>query len=85
MEMHRLKKIIFLRTCKMVVINAQKYKNARVLIITVGNRELFWVNMNDVQEGLGVKNISDFKSMVFLRLQILQKSKLENTKELRRN
>ena len=43
--------------------------------------------MNNVQEGLGVKNYSDLvrkKYKVFLRLKILQKSKSENTKELKK-
>ena len=44
---------------KMVVITIQKYTDAEVHTITVGNRELFWVRMIDVQKELGIKNISD--------------------------
>ena len=44
---------------KMVVITAQKYADAKVHTISVGNRELFWVRMIDVQNKLGIKNISD--------------------------
>ena len=43
---------------KMVVITIQKCTNAEVDTITVGNRELFWVRMIDVQKELGIKNIS---------------------------
>ena len=43
----------------MVVITIQKYTDAEVHTITVGNRELFWVRMIDVQKELGIKNISD--------------------------
>ena len=43
----------------MVDISVKKYSDARVCTITVNNRELFWVRMYDVQEVLGVKNMSD--------------------------
>ena len=43
----------------MVVITVQGYTNARVHTIIVGNRELYWVEMIDVQNGLGIKSISD--------------------------
>ena len=43
----------------MVNIGAEKYTDAKVYAITVGNRELFWVRMCDVQVGLGVQNMSD--------------------------
>ena len=42
----------------MVVIIAEAYKNAQVHTITVGEK-LFWVKMKDVQDGSGIKNISD--------------------------
>ena len=44
---------------KMVVVTVQKYTDGEVHTITVGNRELFWVKMIDVQNKLGIKNISD--------------------------
>ena len=40
----------------MVVITVQNYTNAEVHVIKVGNRELFWVKMIDVQDCRGVKN-----------------------------
>ena len=43
----------------MVVITVKSYKNAEVHTITVKNKELFWVKMIDVQNGLGIKNMSD--------------------------
>ena len=58
--MHRLnKKMFFSSMYKMVVIIVQKYTDAEVHTITVGNRELFWVRIIDVQNGLGIQNISD--------------------------
>ena len=43
----------------MVVITVQNYTDAKVHTITVGNRELFWPKIIDVQKVLGIKNISD--------------------------
>ena len=43
----------------MVVITAEAYKNAGVDIITIKNKELFWVKTSDVQNGLGLKNVPD--------------------------
>ena len=43
----------------MVVITVENYSSARVHTITVKNKELFWVKMIDVQNGLSVKSISD--------------------------
>ena len=43
----------------MVVITVQNYTDAKVHTITVRNRELFWVKTIDVQNGLGIKNISE--------------------------
>ena len=42
----------------MVAITIQAYAKAGVHTIKVGNRELFWVKMINVQKGLGLKNIS---------------------------
>ena len=57
--MYRLEKITsFCVYYKMDVITAEAYKNAGVHIIIVENEELFWVKMNDVQNGLGVRRIS---------------------------
>ena len=39
----------------MVFITVQKYTDAKVHTITVGNRELFWVGMIDVQNKLSIK------------------------------
>ena len=41
----------------MVDISVENYQNAQVYTITVGNRELFWVRMIDVQNVLCIKNI----------------------------
>ena len=44
---------------KMFDISFEKYIDAKLCTITVGNKELFWVRMHDVQERLGVKYMSD--------------------------
>ena len=43
----------------MVDISVDKYTNAKVYIIRVSNKKLFWVRIYDVQEGIGAKNMSD--------------------------
>ena len=43
----------------MVVITIENCTNAKVHTITVGNRKLFWTKMIDIENGLGLKNISD--------------------------
>ena len=51
-KMSRYKKVIFHFTClKMVVITVEAYKNAEVDIMTVKNKELFWLKTSDVQNG----------------------------------
>ena len=51
-KMSRYKKVIFHFTClKMVVITVEPYKNAGVDIMTVRNKELFWLKTSDVQNG----------------------------------
>ena len=46
----------------MVDINVEKYVNAKVCTLRVGNKQLFWVRMHHVLEGMGVKNMSDLVS-----------------------
>ena len=43
----------------MADISVEKYTHAKVCTIQVSNKKLFWVRMCDVQEGIGVKNVSD--------------------------
>ena len=43
----------------MAVITIEKCKNAKVKTVGVGNEELFWIRMIDIQNGLGFKNMSD--------------------------
>ena len=56
----------------MAVITVQAYAKAGVHTIKVGNRELFWVKMIDVQKGLGLKNISH---LVRKQMQGMHKTK----------
>ena len=51
MKIHRLKKIFFYFV--------QNCTDEEVHTLKVGNSELFWAKMIDVQNGLGAKNISD--------------------------
>ena len=39
----------------MVVTTVEAYQNARVHTITVKNKNIFWVKIVDVQNGLGLK------------------------------
>ena len=62
--------------------------DAKVHTIPVGNRELFWIKMIDVQYGLGIKNISNLVRKNIqgrYETKILQKSKSENTKGMKKN
>ena len=43
----------------MISITADNYIDGGVHTIAVKNKELFWVRMIDVQNGLGLKNIND--------------------------
>ena len=43
----------------MVVITVEADHNARVHTITVKNKDFFWVKVKDVEDRLGIKNISD--------------------------
>ena len=64
----------------MVVITGQTYAKAGAHTIKLGNRELFWVNMIDVQKGLGLKNISH---LVRKQIQDMHETKYP-TKEQKR-
>ena len=44
---------------KIVVITVQNYVDAEFHTTTLRNRELFWVKVIDIQNGRGIKNISD--------------------------
>ena len=61
----------------MVFITADNYPHAGVHTITVKNKELFWVKLIDVQNGLGLKSISEL-----LRKEMYAIFEIENiTKE----
>ena len=73
----------------MVDISIEKYTHKST--IKVNNKKLFWVRMCDVQEEIGVKNMSDIVRKVIwgiFRTKIQQKIKSENIrreKELNHN
>ena len=43
----------------MYLISAEEFKNANVKFLTIKATSETWVNMKDVESGMGVKNISD--------------------------
>ena len=44
---------------KMYLISVDWYKNANVEFLTIATTSEIWVNIKDVESGMGVKNISD--------------------------
>ena len=73
----------------MVDISVEKYANVKVSAMKIDNKKLFWVKMNDVQNGLGVRNMSDLVRKeiwgIFETTKILQKIKSKNTKDVKKN
>ena len=65
----------------MVVLTVKKYTDAEVHTITVGNRELFLVKMIDVQNELGIKDISD---LVRINIQGIFETKNLTKKQIRK-
>ena len=82
MKAHKFVKIIIFSCVyyKIVFITTDNYADAGVHTITVKNRELFWLKMIHVQNGLELKNISDL-----LRKEIYGIFEIKNiTKEQKR-
>ena len=46
---------LFLLSLRKVLITVENFQNTRVHTITVKNKDLFWVKIVDVQNGLGLK------------------------------
>ena len=65
----------------MVVLTVKKYTDAEVHTITVGNRELFLVKMIDVQNKLGIKDISH---LVRINIQGIFETKNLTKKQIRK-
>ena len=71
---------------KMYLISAEGYKNAGVHILRVRKTGKIWASMKNVQDVLGVKNMSDviLKEIYGIyETKDLQKSRLKNTKWLK--
>ena len=68
----------------MVFITAEDYKNAGIDVIK-DSGNYFWVKMEDLQDGLGIKNISD--SLMKEMQDILETKKLtkEQNKKYKKN
>ena len=43
----------------MLDVSAKKYADLKVNTTSVSNERLFWVRMHDIQERLGIKNMSN--------------------------
>ena len=72
----------------MVDINVEKYINAKVYTLRVGNKKLFWVRMHHVLEGMGVKNMSDLVSKEIrgiFKTKNPTKYQIRNTKDVKKN
>ena len=69
----------------MPVITVEKCKNAKVNTVKVGNKELFWIRMIDIQSGLGFKNMSDLVRKEILGIFSLKISKSKNINILYKN
>ena len=68
---------------KMYLISAEGYKNAGVHILRVRKTGKIWASMKNVQDVLGVKNMSDviLKEIYGIyETKDLRKSRLKNTK-----
>ena len=72
----------------MVDIRVEKYTNAKVCTIKVSSKKIFWVRMYDVQEGIGVKNMSDLvrkEIRGIFRTKNPTKDQTENIKDVKKN
>ena len=74
----------------MVVITVEAYQNARVHTITVKNKDFFFwvggggVKMKDVQDRLGIRNISDLlRNEMCGRFGTKDLAEIQNTKYIR--
>ena len=78
----------------MVVITAEAYKDTEVHTIIVQNKNYFWVEMKDVQNGLRVKSIPDLllkemqgkfetKKLTKEQKRIYKRTEYEITKDIR--
>ena len=81
-------KNIFLFFCiyKMYLISAEGYKDAGVDLLRIKKTGEVWTKMKDVEDGLGVQNISDLVLKEIYKIyktKSLKKSKLKNTKWLK--
>ena len=68
---------------KMYLISAEGYKNAGVHILRIRKTGKIWASMKNVQDVLGVKNMSDviLKEIYGIyETKDLRKSRLKNTK-----
>ena len=67
----------------MYLVSAKGYENGGVDFLRVKKTGESWAKMKDVEDGLGVQNISDLvleEIYGIYRTKTLQKSKLKNTK-----
>ena len=64
----------------MYLISAEGYKSADVHILIIEKSGEIWVSMKNVNDGLGVKNMSHLVLKEFVKQKTLRKGKFKNTK-----
>ena len=71
----------------MYLISAEGYKNPGVDLLRIKKTGEIWTNMKDVQDGLGVQNISDLvlkEIYCILKTKSLTKEQIKNNKITKR-
>ena len=63
----------------MYIISADGYKNANVIFLTIKKISEIWVNMKDVESGMGVKNISN---LVLKEIYVIFETKKPTKKQV---
>ena len=64
----------------MYLISAEGYKSADVHILKIEKSGEIWVSMKNVNDGLGVKNMSHLVLKESVKQKTLRKNKFKNTK-----
>ena len=68
-----------------MVITPEKCREANIDVFTIKNSDLFWIKMNDMQQGLGVKNISDLVRKEIMGIFDNKKPTLNQIKQYKRS
>ena len=69
----------------MGVVTPEKCRNANIDVFTLKYGDVFWIKMIDVQQGLGVKNISDLVRKEIMGIFNNKKPTLDQIKQYKRS